>query len=430
MRRVIYDVIVVGAGPAGSTAARECAARGLKTLIVDKAAFPRDKPCGGGLMVRTAREMNLDITPVVERTISTARMVRRSGRVDSVTSDVPLCLMTQRLRLDAFLVERAQEAGASLREKTAIRGIEQGIDLAEIASDSEPLSARVVIGADGANGTTARMAGMRPDMMQAVALEANIRPAGGVPPDWETAGGVYSIGCPGGYGWIFPKGDHLNVGVAGWAHVAPTLRRRLHELTATYGFAPSSLQTTRGHHIPFRRAGSPLVSGRIMLVGDAGGLADPLTGDGIYSAVVSGRAASVSAFEFLAGETPDLCGYQRSMESGLAASVQVAMQVHDLVHLGMDQFFWSVARVPVLWRACRAIARGDVTYRSAKEKLGPYGPVIDLGANLVRVVPWLQRRTGRTEKIPPERFWQDRNGSSGARPRPTRLGRDGSGRRR
>jgi geranylgeranyl reductase family protein len=393
MRRVIYDVIVVGAGPAGSTAARGCAARGLKTLIVDKAAFPRDKPCGGGVLVRAAREMNLDITPVVERTVSTALMVRRSGRIDSVTSDVPLCFMTQRLRLDAFLLARAQDAGAVLREKTAIRGIDEGSELAEITTDSERLSARVVIGADGANGTTARMAGMRPDLMHAVALEGNIRPDGGLPREWETAGGVYSIGCPGGYGWIFPKSDHLNVGVAGWAHIAPTLRRRLHELTAACGFAPSSLQATRGHHIPFRRAGSPLVSGRTMLVGDAGGLADPLSGDGIYSAVVSGKAASASAFEFLAGEAPDLCGYQRSMESGLAASVQVAMQVHDLVHLGMDQFFWSVARVPLLWRACRAIARGDFTYASAKEKLGPYGALIDFGADLVRVVPWLQRRT-------------------------------------
>lgn len=411
MRRVSYDVIVVGAGPAGSTAARQCAARGLKTLIIDKAAFPRDKPCGGGVMVRTARALDLDITPVVERTIFTARLVRRSGRVDSVTSGSPICFMTQRRRLDAFLLERARDAGATVMERTAIRGLEQAPGGVKVVIDSARLGARVVIGADGANGTTARMAGIRPNLMQAVALEANIQPLGGVPAEWETAGGVYSIGCPGGYGWIFPKGDHLNVGVAGWAHVAPTLRQRLHEFTVACGFDPSTLQATRGHHIPFRRAGSPLVSGRTMLAGDAAGLADPLSGDGIYSAVVSGEAASAAAFEFLAGEASDLSGYQRSMESGLAASDRVALQVHDLVHLGMDQFFWSVARVPLLWRACCAIARGDVTYKSAKEKLGPYGALIDFGADLVRVVPWLQRRTGRIENVPPDRFWQGRTRS-------------------
>jgi flavin-dependent dehydrogenase len=183
---------------------------------------------------------------------------------------------------------------------------------------------------------------------------------------------------------VFPKEDHLNVGVAGWERVAPTLRGRLHEFAVACGFDPSLLEGERGYRIPFRRRGSPLVSGRTMLVGDAAGLADPLTGDGIYAAVVSGREAAVTAERFLSGVAADLSGYRRSMESGLAKSERVALQVHELVHLGMDQFLWSVARVPILWRACCAISRGDFTYSSAKDRLGPFGMLIDLSSGLVR----------------------------------------------
>jgi geranylgeranyl reductase family protein len=384
MPRTSYDVIVVGAGPAGSTAAFECAARGLQTLIVDRAEFPRDKPCGGGVMVRTARALPVDITPVIERTAFTARLVRRNGRTDAITSSVPLCHMTRRTRLDAFLLEAARRRGATVMEKSAVRTMEGREDGVQVATDSGRFVASVVVGADGVNGVTARLSGMRPDVMKAVALEARLVLPDGVPAEWQRAGAVYSIGCPGGYGWVFPKEDHLNVGVAGWERIAPTLRRRLHEFTKACGFDPALLDGERGYRIPFRRKGSPLVSGRTMLVGDAGGLADPLTGDGIYSAVVSGKEAAVAAERFLSGAEADLSGYERSMKAGLAESERIALQMHDLVHLGMDQFFWSVARVPILWRACCAIARGDFTYKSAKDRLGPLGALMDLSSGLIR----------------------------------------------
>jgi flavin-dependent dehydrogenase len=326
--------------------------------------------------------------------------------------------MTQRLKLDAFLLDQARTAGAVVMERTGLKRIQPAADLRDpvvLGAGPGEFEARVVIGADGANGTTARLTGIATDVIQAVALEANLRPAGGVPPGWSEAGGVYSIGCPGGYGWIFPKGDHLNIGVAGWEYAAPTLRRRLHEFTRACGFAPDSLEGMRGHRIPFRRRGSPLAKGRTVLAGDAAGLADPMTGDGIYGAVVSGKAAAAAASEFISGRARDLSGYERAIEAGVGASDRVAMQVHDLVHLGMDQFFWSVARVPLLWRACCAIARGDYTYKSAKERLGPYGTLIDLAADLVRVVPLLQRRIGRVDPVPPERFWRTRVGRSARR---------------
>ncbi|MBI4219047.1 MAG: NAD(P)/FAD-dependent oxidoreductase [Chloroflexi bacterium] len=412
-----YDVIVVGAGPAGSTAARECASRGLKVLLLDKSEFPRDKPCGGGVLLRSARQLPFSLDPVVERVIYQARMTRSNGKTVTLTSEDPLCYMTQRRRLDEFLLSQAEEAGAQVRQRTAVRRVEPGNQRVTAAWDGGSATARVLVAADGANGLTARLAGVRADHMLAIALEGNFFPPNGIPREWEVAGAVHSIGNPGGYAWVFPKGDHINVGVCGWVHLGPSLRRQLAGYASWHGFDPARLIGVRGHHIPFRRPGSPLVSGRLLLVGDAAGLADPLTGDGIHSAFVSGKAAATATFEFLTGTATDLRSYERAIETGLQASNRVAMQAHDLVHLGMDQFFWTVASFQPFWRLCCKIARGDRSYVGVKHRLGRLAFLLDLASDVVRVSPTLQRRLRRDIDLPPERYLRTRFAREAARTR-------------
>ena len=110
-----YDAIVVGAGPAGSTAARTRAREGASVLLLDRARFPRDKPCGGGVTVRAASCQDVDLTPVVERTISGARFSLQLGPAFERRYDEPLTYMTQRSRLDAHIVAAAIGAGAAFR---------------------------------------------------------------------------------------------------------------------------------------------------------------------------------------------------------------------------------------------------------------------------------------------------------------------------
>ncbi|MEX1022588.1 MAG: FAD-dependent oxidoreductase, partial [Dehalococcoidia bacterium] len=118
------DVVVVGAGPAGSTAAREAAERGASVLLLDRARFPRDKPCGGGVTIRCANLLPFSLDPVVEDVVTGARLRIRDGRDVVRDAREPLTYMTQRSRLDAFLVERAQEAGADFRDGHAVTSIE------------------------------------------------------------------------------------------------------------------------------------------------------------------------------------------------------------------------------------------------------------------------------------------------------------------
>ena len=119
-----YDAIVVGAGPAGSTAAYRLAGAGAGVLLVDRARFPRDKPCGGGVTGRAARLLPFSIEPVVEHVVSAVDLRLRYRKSLARGNGAPLVYMTQRKRLDHFLVQKAVEAGAELREGVKVNDLE------------------------------------------------------------------------------------------------------------------------------------------------------------------------------------------------------------------------------------------------------------------------------------------------------------------
>ena len=119
------DVIVVGAGPAGSTAAREIASRGARVLLVDRAKFPRDKPCGGAVTFRTAALLPFSLDPVIEDVVHNARLQFRNGKEVVHRNERPLTYMTQRSRLDHFLVEQAQNVGVEFRDDQQVKVVKQ-----------------------------------------------------------------------------------------------------------------------------------------------------------------------------------------------------------------------------------------------------------------------------------------------------------------
>src|SRR5215208_462183 len=143
-----FDVAVVGAGPAGSAAAIRLARAGASVLLLDKARFPRDKPCGGGLTRRALAEIPVDPEPVVEARVDTLDFGFRYTRRFTRRSRAPLVLMTQRRRLDAFLVDQARLAGVRVKEEENVREPERLLEQADH-----------LVGADGANGVTRRLLG-------------------------------------------------------------------------------------------------------------------------------------------------------------------------------------------------------------------------------------------------------------------------------
>ena len=405
-----YDVIVVGAGPAGSTTARECVSRGLSVVILDKAEFPRDKPCGGAVTVRVAGMLPFELTPVIERVVYGIHM--STGRSDGFDrrSRKELAYLTQRRHLDTFLLERAIEAGAYLRERSPVREVERHPSHVIVRTDDASYEGSTLVVADGANGATAKLAGIEVGLTMGIAFEGNVTPSGEFPKKWEDTLAIELGGVPGGYGWLFPKEDHLNIGIGGWKYVGPSLRARLDELVRFYGYEPADLWGLKGHHLPLRNRNSPLVDGNVLLVGDAAGLLDPMTGEGIFTAVWSGKSAAKNLAAYLGEETHDLEGYRRDVEQGLIPDLRISRQFHDLFHLSPGFFMSVERRTSILWRVLSRIMRGEQTYAGMMLKHPAMATATDFISDLVRVSPLLQRRAGLRDPAPPERFFQKGSG--------------------
>ena len=352
-----FDVLVVGAGPAGSATAIHLARGGAKVLLVDRARFPRDKPCGGGLTGRALRRAPCDVSPVVEHVVD--RMVLRLGygRRFARATDFPLILMTQRRRLDAHLAEHAAVHGVEFRDACRVEALEVDGNGATASACGGKVSASFVVGADGANGVVAKSAGLGAGIVCGVALEGNaswgtIEPEPYARTAWVELGVV-----PGGYGWVFPKGDHANVGVGGWMSEGPHLRGHLDRAARAHGVDSTKLRDVRGHRLPMRRPGSTPAGGRVLLVGDAAGLVDPLSGDGIYEAFVS---ADLAAHAILTHRPEE---YAPSLSAALDRHASASWTAKRAA----DRFPWAcfwAARSPGVFNAVAGLLRGDLAHPS------------------------------------------------------------------
>ena len=336
---------VVGAGPAGSTAAYRLASAGARVVLLDRMSFPRDKPCGGGLTTRATRILPFDVSPVVEDAVDKLDVRLRYSRMAHQVFREPVALMTQRRRLDHFLAERAAEAGADFRDHVRVRHIEtQGAERPVVVLEGgERIIASVVLGADGANGVSGKALGLGADRMFGVALEGNAQ----MTPDRErlhrSRVTLELDAVPGGYAWVFPKGDHINLGVGGWSSEGPRLRDHLRRLCAAHGVRDDELTAVRGHRMPLRRAWTGVARGRTAVVGDAAGLIDPLSGDGMFEAFLSSELATTAALDVLAGRAATMDAYGRRLQRSLAGHAATAWVARAAIERA-PALTWNVLR--------------------------------------------------------------------------------------
>ncbi|MFW9890281.1 MAG: NAD(P)/FAD-dependent oxidoreductase [Candidatus Thorarchaeota archaeon] len=300
-----YDVIVVGAGPAGSITAHDCARAGLKTLLLEKSKHPREKPCGGAVMYRGLHILHGKLpASLVEQRITGLRFVLPSGGVAEFSSEKLIGITVFRERFDEFLAKRAVNAGAELRELTRVKYASAGPESATIrTADGEEIKSRYLVGADGVNSVVAKSLGLRP-------AKKNLNRVGlGMESDFHVGEeGVRSatnnkpsileiIPVEGrvAYGWIFPKREHLCIGIAGAAvHMYPlrpafdAFRKKMEERIGI----PLKLEKRRVHFLGADGVSSRNVTDRAILVGDAAGFVDPMMGEGIAYAMKSGVYAA------------------------------------------------------------------------------------------------------------------------------------------
>jgi len=369
------DVTVVGAGPAGAMTAYYLALRGLRVHLIEKRTFPRDKPCGGGLTGRARRQIPFDLAAVVEDAGRSIRLTFGRRLLLEQRSASPPILLVRRDRFDALLVEEAVRAGAVFQEDTAFQHLSGPPGNLEIATTRRPLRSRVIVGADGAQSRVRTALGCCPQVRSMVALEARVQPdqflssvrcRGRIDFDYSASGA--------GYGWVFPKKDHLSVGVFSSRSHPGAMKKRFFEYLRSKGLQNGEIAGLRGGRIPWStgRHFRPC-DDRGLLVGDAAGLCDPITGEGIYAAALQARLAAEAICERFAGKT-ELCAYNRAVQSAFAADNVCArwMRVFLYRFPGPSRRCLSLRRGYLLKRYL-AVAAGDARYRDE------FSPLVLLG---------------------------------------------------
>lgn len=350
-----FDAVIVGGGPAGSATAIELARSGARVAVVDRATFPRDKPCGGGLTTRAFARCPVDPTPVVEDEVDLVQLRFRYADTVVRQARAPVIRMTQRRRLDAFLLDAAREAGAEVREGVRV----ESVDGTTVVADGLRIAADVVVGADGANGVTARSAGLGAGIVHGVALEGNVDYAELERSRYEHRAVVELADIPGGYAWVFPKGEHVNVGVGAWATEAKHLRRHLARLCAAHGIPLASVGGLVGHRLPLRRPGTPVAGERALLVGDAAGLIDPVSGDGMYECFVSAAVAAEEIRALLDGRVSTLAGYAQTLDAAVGPLHRASWSLKRALDR-WPRLSWRVARTELLWRSVERLLLGEL----------------------------------------------------------------------
>ena len=285
----IWDAIVVGAGPAGCAAAYDLAAAGMAVLLLDRSEFPRPKACAGGLTSKAVKALRYSIDPVVRELVHRVRLEGEGTVACDLNSRSPICAMTVRAELDEFCLRKTTAAGACFRRVPGVQAIVRRGEEVHLTAGSETYRARFLVGADGASGQVRRLCAAEAGFARGFALEVRTaKPAREVELTFDFAS-VHD-----GYGWIFPKKDHLNVGLYVQSATAGLTRiRLLRYVEEKLGVAV--LEGVTGQYLGVGAGEDDVqqdLRDRVFLVGDAGGFVDALTGEGIYGAVVSGQAAA------------------------------------------------------------------------------------------------------------------------------------------
>jgi len=369
------DVIVVGGGPAGSLLASKLAASGKEVLILDKEEFPREKPCGGGLTEKALGILDSDIGPVIEEECYRFYSSYAGSRPFLYEADRPLLYMVQRPRFDHFLLESARAQGAGVLEgerAKSIRILNSGV---MVKTKSAEYFGKYVAGADGVAGIVSRSLKIVAGKNCGLAITAKIKPPNnGYLERWR-GGFAMDFGVvPRGYGWVFPKSDHFNVGVFTQLQSLSGLRQTLAEYMSMkmpdkgQGNEPTSIHDVKLALIPFGGGKNKLHGPRAVLAGDAACLADPMTGEGIYYALRSATiAANILTKALDTGSEHVISEYSEKIHSEFIADLRASWLI-SRVYYGFPRFSYQTITHPRVVAGYRKSfakhsQKGEIPYR-------------------------------------------------------------------
>lgn len=326
-----FEVVVVGTGPGGATAARTLALAGRSVLMLERDKLPRPKACGGGLTGNIRQSIDFDFDGAVENTVTRTFFVFKGKRHIDLAPEGLKVQMVQRDSFDHFLTRKAVEAGAILRDETPLRKLrlENGRKIIETSNGT--ITADVIIGADGAASPTSRAVGLRVKAPLGIAMDADLEVPEEVLAKWKSTA-IFDFGVvPRGYGWAFPKGKLFSIGVGTVDSHFPTARAHLNSLMERHECLHEKISMKiRSAPLPFWTHHEPLATKGVFLVGDAAGLVDPLSGEGISYAAKSGRIAADYAQAWLSGDHSADQGYSDEIDRKISHGFRFALRLANV----------------------------------------------------------------------------------------------------
>lgn len=292
-----YDVAIVGSGPSGAATAFYLAQKGISVCIIEKETLPRYKTCGGGFVFRGRKNLPIDISSVIEREFYDVDNYIGKERFTISRKD-PIITMIMRDSFDHLIIKEAQKLGIDLLENHKLIGIDQQDDFVICKTSKGDIQAQFLIAADGVLSPTAKLAGWTNETRNLIpALEYEVtvpkedfdRLSQKVRFDFDAA--------PEGYGWCFPKKNHLSLGILTTKKKRINLKDYYRQYVESLGITEILHEEQHGFQIPLAARTDGFVKGRVFLIGDSAGFAEPITAEGISNAIYSGKLVAEAIIE-------------------------------------------------------------------------------------------------------------------------------------
>lgn len=381
----MYDVIISGAGPAGSMTAYSCAKAGLDVLLLDKATFPREIPCGGGISVRSEKVLRLAGIEFpeeqIEQKLTGLQFMGPDQRPFVLRSPKTLGYTMKRSQFDHYLVKQAINVGAKFVDSCTLHQLETHQNQVTVETEKGIFESHLLIGADGVTSTVGRLSGLRkplnPDRV-GVALEVD------VPVSRKLWNNVldpsvvlfWFLNIPFGYFWVFPRKDSLSLGIGGMAKKLGNASKKLHGLARIFAnlhdLPPLSIPRIRGRMLLALKYPVLETTNRILLVGDAAGLVDIFTGQGICYALESGFLAAKTAVKVVKNKCftkQMLSEYTWLARGRFGEEIRASWTVTNLVHRNPHGFFQVLRRLKCIRQVLFDIILGKTDYYRIRRNL-------------------------------------------------------------
>lgn len=363
-----YDMIIVGAGPAGSTAARKLSLQGLQVLLVDKSTFPRYKVCGGGLTLRAVQELDIDVSAVVRDAITDMELCCNGKDRHTFTKDEPFIDMVMRDEFDMLLLQSAIEAGVRFQPSTRVIQVTSTDEGVTVETDTACYHGRYLIGADGVNSTVAKHFGLMQSKDKILGLEYEMRVDGATLDKYRGKVAVDYGFIDGGYAWVFPKLDHVSVGIGLGTRDGKFLQKKLAEYLNREQIR-GTLLSEKGFWLSVGATDTHFTRERVALIGDAAGLVDPFMGEGIFYAVRSANLlAETVALGIATNPQSPFSEYQERVEAELIREMRLFRRVSQMFYAMPGQIHRMLIAHPKMVEHAFRVISGELTFSQYYER--------------------------------------------------------------